>query len=399
MSSSYIHPTRRGWLLAFNALLWYMVARGNQNLITLILAWASLALIVMGFLMAFFALKRIQLRRAPVSDAHVAQLVSLPIVCINPLRRKRQPFVISEALPFADISPHETVVSALPSRTALPFSRMVMPVKRGDYRLSEVAIHGTDPAGLFMRTRTFQLPASLIIYPPILPIGKLYLPAPETFQTRISQTSVSVSGDSQDFYGVREYHPSDGMKHIHWRSSAKYGRLMVREYERSASLSIAILLDAAIADVTPKSHANLECTVSLAASLCTYLRPLRCTLSYAGGGHVPVVLENREISDAFQKVMVEIATIQPGEITLDEATASLMPSIAPHTLVFCFSLSESSKVKTVVETLRNQGADVRWYLASSEAFLPPRHRKHPADPTSDFPKFITPEMTAEQVFG
>ncbi len=397
--SSYIRPTRRGWLLAFNALLWYMVARGNQNLITLILAWGSLALIVMGFLMAFFALKRIHLRRGPVSDAYMAQLVSLPIICVNPLRRSRQPFIISESLPFADISPHETVVPALASRTALPLQRMVMPVKRGDYRLSEISIHGTDPAGLFLRTRTFQLPAAIIVYPPIFPISNLHLPAPESFQTRISQTSVSVSGDSQDFYGVREYHPSDGMKHIHWRSSAKYGKLMVREYERSASLSIAILLDAAIADVTPKSHANLECLVSLAASLCTYLRPMRCTLSYAAGGRVPVMLEQREISDAFSKTMVEIATIQPGNVTLDEAVETLMPSLAPHTLVFCFSLSDSPQVKTVIEMLRTQGADIRWFMASAKAFLPPRQRKLPKDTTSDFPKQITPEMTSEQIFG
>jgi len=397
--SSYIRPTRRGWLLAFNAVLWYMVARGNQNLITLILAWGSLALIAMGFLMAFFALRRIFLRRAPVSDAYVAQLFNLPIICVNPLRCRRQPFVISESLTFADISTHETIVPSLSSRTALPLSRMVMPVKRGDYRLSEISIHGTDPAGLFIRTRTFQLPASFIVYPPVFPISNLYLPAPEAFQTRMSQTSVAVSGDSQDFYGVREYHPSDGMKHIHWRSSAKYGKLMVREYERSSSLSVSILIDAFIEDVTPKSHANLECVVSLAASLCTYLRPMRCTLSYAAGGSAPVMLEQREISDAFPRTMVEIATIQPGKTTLDEAIETLMPSIAPHTVVFCFSLSDSPHIRTVVEMLQSQGAEVRWFMASPAAFLPPRQRKQPVDSSSDFPKAITPEMTADQIFG
>ncbi|MBP5640545.1 MAG: DUF58 domain-containing protein [Victivallales bacterium] len=396
--SSFIRPTKRGWLLAVNSLLWYMVARGNQNLITLILSWSSLALIAIGFLMAFFSLRRIFLRRSIVAEAHVAQLVNLPIVCINPLWRKRQPFIICESLPFADTPSLETLVADLESRSSQTISRMVMPVKRGDYPLSEITIQGTDPVGLFIRTRAFQLLSSIVIYPPVFPIHDLALPMPEVFSMSLAQESISAAGDSQDFYGVREYHPSDGMKHIHWKSSAKYGRLMVREYERSAALSVCILIDACESDVTRKSQANFEFIVSMAASVCTCLRLQRCSLSYAAGGNAPVVLESREISAAFSRVMYEIATIRAGEHCLDEAMEILLPSISPHTVVFCFTLSESPHIRTVIDSLQMKGTDIRWYVASPNAFLPPRERRPSADNASSFPKYVTPDIDTEHIF-
>ena len=50
-------------------------------------------------------------------------------------------------------------------------------------------------------------------------------------------------GTEGDFYGVREWRRGDGRRLIHWRSSARQGKLVVRQFERPQSRDAAVVLD------------------------------------------------------------------------------------------------------------------------------------------------------------
>src|SRR5690606_16700627 len=64
---------------------------------------------------------------------------------------------------------------------------------------------------------------------------------------------------------VREYVPGDAMRHIHWKSTAKTGTLMVRQYEESQTARVAVLFDARRAEYA--SDDEFELGVSIAASI------------------------------------------------------------------------------------------------------------------------------------
>jgi hypothetical protein len=67
------------------------------------------------------------------------------------------------------------------------------------------------------------------------------------------------------FHAVREYVVGDSQRHVHWKSTAKTGRIMVRQYEESRHARIAIILD--LDAESYESDDEFENTVSAAASL------------------------------------------------------------------------------------------------------------------------------------
>ncbi|SFR68199.1 Uncharacterized conserved protein, DUF58 family, contains vWF domain [Agromyces sp. CF514] len=67
------------------------------------------------------------------------------------------------------------------------------------------------------------------------------------------------------FHAVRQYVPGDSQRHVHWKSTARTGRLMVRQYEESRHARIAVLLDLDLDGYS--SDDEFEVAVSAAASL------------------------------------------------------------------------------------------------------------------------------------
>src|SRR5437868_4224320 len=53
------------------------------------------------------------------------------------------------------------------------------------------------------------------------------------------------AGSGNELFGIREYRPGDSLRRIHWRSSARHGELVVREYEPPGVQTLAIFVDPA----------------------------------------------------------------------------------------------------------------------------------------------------------
>lgn len=405
--SMFIRPSKRGWFIVLNAILWYLIARVNHNLIALILAWGSMALLVVSFISAFCSLKKIRFTRAGAPDAQIGRFINLPIRCDNLKRRKRQPFVIIEQLPFADKPQCAVPCPVIGARAELSVERNVMPVKRGEFTLNEITVRDSDPAGIFTRERIFKLPSTIIVYPHIIPIKKLYLPPQETLNAATILAPISASGNSQEFYGVREYHPTDGMRYIHWKSSAKHGKFMVREFERSSSLSVLMLVDFPANAVVPKTAANLETAVSLTASVCKYLANVYCTIAFGAGGSEPIAIQPQDAPVAVPNILYACATLKAGDVPLAQALETVAFSVQQNAVVYCFSLNDNPELKSQLETLSQRGMDIRWFMAHPDDFAPAKRKhknkdKETDDSLSDFsltPKRITPTMTSEDIFG
>jgi len=103
--------------------------------------------------------------------------------------------------------------------------------RRGRYALGSVTLSAGDPFGLFTRRRSVGSTRSVIVYPrPVdLPYFRSSLSSLTDFgrstaARRISQIAPSASG-------VREIMSGDSLEHIHWRSTAHTGRLMVKTFD------------------------------------------------------------------------------------------------------------------------------------------------------------------------
>jgi uncharacterized protein (DUF58 family) len=83
------------------------------------------------------------------------------------------------------------------------------------------------------------------------------------------QETYQAKGNAEgDYYGLRHWQPGDSRRWIHWRTSARLGKLAVRQFEQQRDRDIAVLLDLYLSpESLPAEEAALEVAVSMAATV------------------------------------------------------------------------------------------------------------------------------------
>ncbi|WP_105567536.1 DUF58 domain-containing protein [Microbacterium halophytorum] len=93
-----------------------------------------------------------------------------------------------------------------------------------------VSIVRGDPFGLFERADSHHEPVDLYVHPRTTPILGQSLGFVRDLE---GLTSTAIAPDDISFHALTEYRPGDDLRHVHWRSTARTGTLMVRTYEQT----------------------------------------------------------------------------------------------------------------------------------------------------------------------
>jgi uncharacterized protein (DUF58 family) len=140
--------------------------------------------------------------------------------------------------------------------------------RRGRYEFGMVRATSRYPFGLVSRTISLRQPGQLIVLPRL---GRLtgrwtdVRRGPEPGARRVLQRQGLTEGD---FYGMRDWRAGDSRRWIHWRTSARRGSLMVRQFEQPRSEDLTLLVDLWLpATPTPRDEENVELAVSFAATI------------------------------------------------------------------------------------------------------------------------------------
>lgn len=142
----------------------------------------------------------------------------------------------------------------------------LMPLKRGALRFTGLTIARPDPFGLCKAFVTLTMPQSVLILPKRYPLPPIALPGTRKYQPG-GVAMASAVGESEEFISLREYRQGDPLRHIHWKSWAKVGRPIVKEYQDEFFVRHALILDTFL---EAGSHEIFEEAVSVAASFaCT----------------------------------------------------------------------------------------------------------------------------------
>jgi uncharacterized protein (DUF58 family) len=138
-----------------------------------------------------------------------------------------------------------------------------LPLRRGYLRFRRVAVCRPDPFGLFRALWGIPAPETLLILPRLYRAPEILLPGQRRFQPG-GMTLASTVGDSQEFLSLRDYKPGDPLRAIHWRSFAKLGRPVVKEFQDEFFVRQGLVLDTYLDGQSP---VEFEAAVSVAASL------------------------------------------------------------------------------------------------------------------------------------
>ena len=133
------------------------------------------------------------------------------------------------------------VINSLPPRRQRSWVIKTTCYRRGRYLLGPITVYSGDPFGLFLLNRDIHLASHIVVYPPTFA-----LPG---FSPRIGQVSGGDALRRRTHYvttnvaSVRDYVPGDSFNRIHWPSTARTDRLIVKEFELDPMADIWLFLD------------------------------------------------------------------------------------------------------------------------------------------------------------
>ena len=144
--------------------------------------------------------------------------------------------------PFRVATLENGIVPPLPPKGEVDVSIAVTPLRRGLFRFDGLVLSRTDPFGLFRAFSKLKAPETILILPKRYPLPTLVLPG----AMRLQQGGVTLAsnvGQSDEFVSLREYRRGDPIRRIHWRSWARIGKPIVREFEDEFFSRYALVLD------------------------------------------------------------------------------------------------------------------------------------------------------------
>lgn len=159
---------------------------------------------------------------------------------------------------------------------------------RGRYPLGPLQLQLSDPFGMCELTRSFSAYDTLVVVPRTEPLPALRLGGDASGYGDGRQRSLALAGE--DDIIPRGYRHGDDLRRVHWRSTARYGELMVRREEQPQRARCTVLLDTRrIAYDGAGPGSAFEWAVSGAASALTHMleRGFAVRLLTDGGSVVP----------------------------------------------------------------------------------------------------------------
>ncbi|MCM8796912.1 MAG: DUF58 domain-containing protein [Candidatus Omnitrophica bacterium] len=192
--------------------------------------------------------------------------------------------------------------------------------KRGRYDIGPCRVYFFDPLNLFFFQQTFPVYSEIYVYPKTFHIPRF----PSLIKGVMPWFGIDtthVSGDDDEFFGVREYRLGDPIKRMHWFSSAKHNRLIVRQFQRQSFFRATILFTLNRNENFGEGKEKVEeYIVKIAASVAKYLLEKGCAVeilahigeavhipSNKGGEHLESILKFLAMAQANSTItMIEL---------------------------------------------------------------------------------------------
>jgi len=148
-------------------------------------------------------------------------------------------------------------------------------VPRGRYSFDAVRLTIEDPFSLARAELVQGEPQALVVYPRLVPLERLFSEGGAHSQEGRRLLLRRPTGF--ELHSVREYEQGESLRKVHWRSTARRGRLMVKELEDAPRDEVAVLLDG---DADAVSGESFELAVRAAGSILAahHRRGRRCAL-------------------------------------------------------------------------------------------------------------------------
>ncbi|WP_378146050.1 DUF58 domain-containing protein [Cnuibacter sp. UC19_7] len=247
---------------------WAVLVGGLAGLVAgLLLGWTELVVIgtaclVLALVCALLLLGRRAGRmeisvaeRHVVAGAHATVSVTVHNTTSRRLRATEAELPVGERI-------ESLALPGVPAGGDAAASVVVQTLRRGVLRLGPVRVVRRDPLGLARREVSRSDARDLYVHPQTVDLA---VASTGLLRDLEGLASHDLTDSDMAFHTLREYVPGDDRRHIHWRSTAKTGSFMVRQFEQTRRSHLVVALSTRPGDYA--SEEEFELAVSIAASI------------------------------------------------------------------------------------------------------------------------------------
>jgi uncharacterized protein (DUF58 family) len=237
---------------------------------------------------------------------------------------------------------------------------------RGNYQLRELDLGTRAPFGLVEHRATISHSERILVYPRIGHLTRRwYQMQRQATENRQGQRH-DRSAQQVEYHGLRDYRSGDSPRWIHWRTSARRGELMVKEFEHQNEQDLAILIDPWL----PRSKAGaeqreaIEQAISFAATLCVETarhQGRRIILGWTGAS--PGVRQGPSSVKLLHELLEQLAIMRPvAEGGLAELFDVMPPTALREAILVVISTRPINLIEEAERSSRFSGASARGLL-------------------------------------
>ena len=256
--------------------------------------------------------------------------------------------------------------------------------RRGRYRLGPMTLRSSDPFGIFPRVREIPTSHHVVVLPMTVPLEGFpipsgRLPGGEALRRRTHQITPNASG-------VRDYVPGDSFSRIHWRSTARLQKLIVKEFELDPLAEIWIIVDAALSphfelqqpaertklkddDVFQLPPATIEYGVTAAASLAMHFLQLNRAVGFIAYGAARQVIQPEPGEAQRLRLLESLAVLNAvGDTPLQHVVKIEGPRIPQGATAIFITPSVNTDMLAGIRRLRHTGRQPVLVLLNAASF-------------------------------
>jgi uncharacterized protein (DUF58 family) len=267
-------------------------------------SWSNIPLLVSMVLFSLWllalwqgtrSLRRIQFRRHCPERIFANEPLTVSVVLTNPSRLPAAGVLASEELE-SETAP-EAIPAAgggtrTPAKVALARGGTFFTVvagkeherstytltirRRGIYTFGETTLETVFPLGFFHTRSVRRLPGRIVVYPRLGEVDTAFFKELELSLQMLRRARPSRA--EEDFRSLREYREGDNPKWIHWRSTARLQKMLVKEFEEPQAKRVLILIDTNLQRLATQRFAAFELTLSFAGTVARDLLRRGCEL-------------------------------------------------------------------------------------------------------------------------
>lgn len=283
------------------------------------------------------------------------------------------------------------IISNLSAKTEYAWKIRTYCRERGRFRLGPITLTSGDPFGLFRIKYHLPNTSNVVVYPRTvtlrsfpLPIGML--PGGDALRRRTHYVTTNAAG-------VRDYAPGDPFNRIHWKSTARKDRLIVKEFELDPLADVWILLDLWSGTHYGDRHvpevevdemevlfrqnaphftlppSTEEYAICAAASIAQFFLRRDRTLGFMAIGQRREVMQADRGERQLEKILETLAVLRAqGNVAFEELLYRETPALPRGSTLILISPSPSPKWAQVARHLKRSGVYVTAVVLDVKSF-------------------------------